>query len=380
MRSVLTIREKRVAQKSNLFKLIHKFHIYAGIFVAIHFAILSLTGVILLFKDDIQGNHKSSRQEVIANKEKFAEKYNQALINLQKLYPKDRPLDIYPDESNTQIIEARLGMNGSTKVHGARIVDLDFNSGKIFTQNALPAASFYNWVFTLHHELFMGTCGQLYIGFVGMMYVLMLLSGLFLYVKFMKGRRFGQLRLARLPKLADLHKYFGIVILAWGLLVGISGMLLAFNPIFTKHFQNNNLRHLTQQYQNVPETDEKAAPLRDIINTASQSKPNFLIWYIVFPGMERGIPGHYLVLMHGTTPLTWQVSEYLVINAKTAKLVEIVQLPILMQSALVATPLHFANYGGIFLKVIWSLFALGSLAVVTFGVLVFFLKWRRRYA
>jgi uncharacterized iron-regulated membrane protein len=244
----------------------------------------------------------------------------------------------------------------------------------------LPASGFYTWALTLHRELFMGTRGQLYIGFVGLTYVLMLLSGFILYAKFMKGRNFGTLRAARLPKLADLHKYLGIVIFAWGLFAGTSGMLLAFNPVFTKHFQNNNLRHLTQQYQNVKEASVRDASLRDVINTSLRSKPNSVIWYIVFPGMERGIPGHYLVLMHGTMPLTWQISEYLVVNAKTAQLVEIVKLPLLLQSALVATPIHFANYGGVFLKLIWSLFALGSLAVVSLGVVVFFMKRRRGYA
>lgn len=360
------------------FKIIYKFHVYAGIFIAFHFAILSLTGLPLLFKHEIQGNPKSTQQEVIENKKQFAEKYEQALTNLKRLYPQDRPLDIYPDENNVQIIQARLGINGSTKVRGARVVDLDFNSGNELRQNEAPASGFFNWMLTLHRELFMGKQGQLYIGFVGTVYVLMLLSGFFIYGKFMKGRSFGDVRTARIPKLADLHKYTGLVSFAWGILAGISGILLAFNPIFTKQFQDTSLKHLTEQYQNVHVAGEKEAPFRDIINTAFQSKPDSVIWYIVFPGMERGIAGHYLVLVHGTTFLTQQFSEYLVINANTAKLTEVVELPVLMQSALTATPVHFANYGGIFLKIIWALFAFCSLVVAFLGVFVFFLRQRKK--
>lgn len=364
----ITIREKPVSQKPKITKqLFYRLHRYVGLFVAMNFLILSLTGLTLLFKDDVQGKHPSSLQEVIATQDQFADKYHLAVENLKKFYPNDRLLDIYPDETNAHIIEARLGVDGATKVRDARVVDIDFDSGKIIQIDALPAAKFYAWILKLHRELFLGTFGQLYIGIIGIAYLFMLCSGFVLYIIQKKPE---MPPVSRIPKMAKLHKKIGIIIFAWGLFAGLSGMLLAFNPIFTKQFQKNQLSHLAEQYQSI-QTNKINASVRDVITTAQKHKPESVIWYIVFPGMERGIASHYLVLMHGTGFLTRQISEYLVINAQTAELVDVVKLPILLQSALVATPVHFANYGGIVLKIVWAIFAFFSFVVVMLGIAVF---------
>lgn len=367
--------------KNTLFKIFYKFHIYAGIFIAIHFAILSVTGLVLLFKHETQG-HQNIQLEDTNTRENFAEKYNQALINLQTKYPHDRPLDMYPDERNPHIIKGRFGVDGATQLRGAKRVTLDFNSGQeIAQQKKSSQTEFFDSILSLHRELFLGANGQIYIGFVGIIYVFLLISGFLIYGRFMKKKEFGAVHSSgRMPNFKDLHKFVGVVSFGWALVIGITGTLLAFNPVFMKRFQENNLHHLYEQYQNFQDTSGQEAPLRDILNTALTYKVDSVISYIVFPGMERGIPAHYLVLMHGTTPLTQQLSEYLVINAQTAKLVEVMPLSLSVEAALVSRPLHFGNYNGILLKIIWAFFTICSLAVAIFGFVSFFVKRRNNSA
>lgn len=380
-----------MAFRKSLFRNIYKAHVYAGIFVAVHFAILSISGLALLFKDEIQGHSKSAAVTATnagagagagLDRQRIAEAYEVVLTNAKRMYPADRPLALFPDETDGNILHARLGIDGATKLRGARKVSFDLFSGAQVIEKSSPSSGFFEWMLLLHRELFMGSNGKLYIGFVGLVYVFMLLSGFFIYGKFMKGRAWGDIRPARLPKLVDLHKFAGAVTFGWGLIVGLSGVFLAFNGLLIKFFQLKSLEHLSRQYQGVSSASGHAlghaAPFGQVIKAALNSQPDSIISYVAFPDAEFGIAGHYLVLVHGADAIASRISRLAVVNAHTGLLAEIVELPLYLKFMLLSEPLHFGDYGGLPLKIIWAAFAVCSLAVVLFGVSSFFLKRKMR--
>lgn len=364
-------------QKS-IFKKVYKAHVYAGLFVAVHFAVFAISGLALLFKDDIQGNVATTENHVQYNSEEGFSSYQQALIKTEAKYPHDLPLALFPDETNKEVLNFRLGLKGETKLRGARKVIVDFKSGDELIEKPAITAGFFDWVLVLHRELFLGSNGKIYLGFVGLVYVFMLLSGFFIYGKFMKNRAMGEVRSQKTLGFTDLHKFFGIISFGWGIIVGLSGTFLAFNGILIKIFQFQSLKHLANQYQSFKATSDFTAPFRQVIASAYQVRPEAFISYVSFPNTEFGIPGHYLVLMNGTTAATERLSELIVVNAQTGLLAEVVQLPFYLKIVLYSEPLHFGNYGGIVLKIIWALFALISLALVCFGVASFFMKRRKQ--
>lgn len=362
------------------YQAIRQFHTKVGVFVAVHFIILSLSGVLLLFKAEVQGTntHPQTGQDLQA----FTKQYEKAQQFLLEHYPNDKPLDMYPDENNSHIIQARLGLGGSTKIQGARIVNIDQRTGQEVPALALPHTRLYERLLSLHYQLFMGPNGQIYIGIVGIAFVLMNLTGILMLLKKRSRKSSKQ---SRLEIVLNIHQQLGVICLTWGLLVGITGTLLAFNPIFTKNFQKNTLQLLAKKYHQTMQ-DPKKLPdiaLKQVLQTAFTAKPNHRIDYIVFPGMERGIQNHFLVLMHGNGMLSQFKSEYLIINAKSAELKESVPLPLLMQLVVIATPIHTANVGSILIKIIWCVFALTTLIFVFLGITIFYLKNSnntRRYA
>lgn len=360
-----------------LFKNIYKVHTYAGIFVAVHFAIFAVSGLILLFKDEIQNEpvvespHTPSAAEKAAN-------YQVILQGISREYPKDRPLALYPDDHNANLIHARSGIDGATELRGARRLSFYLDSGKPVTEKESKASGFFDWVLQLHRDFLLGSNGKLYLGFVGFMYVFMLLSGFFIYGKFMKGRSFGEIRQASVPRWVDLHKFIGVITFGWGLIVGLSGVFLAFNGVLIKFFQMQSLQHLSQKYQSFKPAASEMAPFDQVIENVFRTKIDSVISYISFPHTEYGISGHYLILVNGTTALTQKISELFVMDAYTAKLAEIIELPLYLKVVLLSEPLHFGDYGGLPLKVIWALFTLGSMAVAGFGVASFFMKRKNR--
>lgn len=368
-----------MSPRKSLFRKLYKLHVYLGIFVAVHFAIFALSGLPLLFKDELQGANKEA--VVIVDKGEIANGYAAIFDEIRHVYPNDRLLALFPDETNMSLIHARVGIDGATKLRGAR--RLSFNMIKSpesqgETQSEPVAAEkFFEWLLALHRELFMGSTGKLYVGVVGLAYVFMLISGFIIYGNFMKGRSFGEIRPGNVFKLLDLHKFVGVLSFGWGLIVGISGVFLAFNGVLIKLFLYGSLAHLSEQYRDHQAEAVADAPFVKVVESALNGKSDAVISYISFPDTEFGIPGHYLFLVNGTDRFTERLSELFVINAKTAALTEIVELPLYLKVVLLSEPLHFGDYGGIFLKVIWAVFTICSLGVALFGLFSFYLKRKK---
>ncbi|MCO5143999.1 MAG: PepSY domain-containing protein [Oligoflexia bacterium] len=358
------------------FKYIYKAHTYIGLFVAIHFAIFSLTGLLLLFKDEVQS--EKIEQEKKWTAEEISTAYFSALEKAKLEFPQDKPLAIYPDDNNKNILHIRMGIDGSTKLRGSRRLKYNLQTGEKITHEETSVSGFYDAILILHRELFLGSNGKLYVGFVGFLYVLMLVSGFFIYGRFMKSRTFGEIRKAKIPKLVDLHKFVGVVTFGWGLIIGLSGVFLAFNGLLIKIFQMQSLKHLSEQYSGYIASSNESASLANIIRSVFSEKIDSEISYISFPNTEYGIQGHYLILVDSTQAFAQKLSELFVVNNQTAQIAEIVQLPLYLKLVLLSEPLHFGDYGGLFLKIVWAIFTLCSLAVVLFGVYSFYLKRKNR--
>lgn len=365
-----------MSSRKSLFRTFYKLHVYLGIFVAVHFAVFALTGLVLLFKDELQGETKEA--VVLADKGEIANAYALILKEIQKEYPNDRVLALFPDDTNANIINARVGIDGSTKLRGARRLSFNMLQNVQTHEEAAGESKVFEWLLALHREMFLGSVGKIYVGFVGLAYVFMLISGFFIYGNFMKGRSFGEIRSGKIFRLTDLHKFIGMLSFGWGLIVGMSGVFLAFNGLLIKLFLYGSLAHLSEQYRDHRSETAADAPFVEVVKSALNAKSDAVISYISFPDTEFGIPGHYLFLVNGTDRFSERLSDLLVINAKTAALTEIVELPLYLKLVLLSEPLHFGDYGGIFLKVLWAVFSLCSLAVAGLGLVSFFLKRRKR--
>ena len=76
---------------------------------------------------------------------------------------------------------------------------------------------------------------------------------------------------------------------------------------------------------------------------------------IVFPGSDNGSPHHYVLWASGKTLLTSRLFSPILVDAKTGKLAAIVRMPWYLRALEVSRPLHFGDYGGLPLKILWAL-------------------------
>ena len=83
-----------------------------------------------------------------------------------------------------------------------------------------------------------------------------------------------------------------------------------------------------------------------------------------------------MVFMRGQTPLTSRLLTPLLIDAKTAQLMDIRSLPWYLTALVLSQPLHFGDYDGTPLKIIWALLDLITIIVLVSGL---YLWWKKRH-
>ncbi|WP_413581982.1 PepSY-associated TM helix domain-containing protein [Bdellovibrio sp. HCB288] len=369
-----------MALKNSAFRFFYKLHMYVGLFVAVHFIFLSISGSILLFKEEVEGEiHTAAATS--ATGAPFS--YSGLMSEVLKKFPGERPLAVFKDDENENIINVRLGMNDSKMFRGARKLTYDANTGAEINVEA-SKSSFMDWMLRLHREFFLGSYGKIYVGLIGLLYFFVMLSGFFIYGNFAKKVAFGEVRI-KSPRhwFSDLHRYIGMGVFAWGLIIGATGFLLGISSSLIKFYQYQELKQITLQYKDVHGDNDHVhnmSVLDNVIKTAETSLPNSKVDYIAVPDTQFAPPNHFLVVMVGNTPKTERMTQLVVVDAATGLQGEVRELPWYMEITLASEPLHFGNYGGLFLKIVWLGFSIFSLLLPVFGLVIWYKRKKAKPA
>ena len=99
--------------------------------------------------------------------------------------------------------------------------------------------------------------------------------------------------------------------------------------------------------------------------------------FIAFPGTRFSSEHHYAVFLKGNTHLTAHLATPVLIDAQTLQVTAVVERPWYMDALGMSQPLHFGDYGGMPMKILWA--ALDVLTIIVLGSGVY-LWWVRRRA
>jgi uncharacterized iron-regulated membrane protein len=349
---------------------LYRFHAYGGLWLGAHFLLFLVTGFVLLFKPAAE--FKVAGAAATLNKS-----YSEILRESLARFPGERPLSLFPDEEVPRVLHLRLSPDGSGKFRGARKLDFDLRSGAE-VKGALSETGFFSFVLRLHRELLLGSAGKILVGISGIILLLISLSGFLIYGRFRRGQAFDSVRFGSKPLLlADLHKWLGAAAGAWVLLVTFTGIFLAFNSLLIKLYQAQNLASLSQAYQGHAASADPAL-VDSVINNALAARPGSALDFLAFPGTEFSLPAHYLLLLKTPTSFGGEVHELAVVEAGTARVAEVRELPVYLKTLLLSEPLHFGDYGGLTLKILWGSFALVCFAMTIVGIWGWFAKRTER--
>jgi uncharacterized iron-regulated membrane protein len=97
---------------------------------------------------------------------------------------------------------------------------------------------------------------------------------------------------------------------------------------------------------------------------------------IAYPETLFSSNHHYAIFMRGNTPLTSRLLKPALIDAKDGKLTDMRSMPWFVNALFISEPLHFGDYGGLPLKIIWALFDIATIAVLISGLYLWIARVR----
>jgi uncharacterized iron-regulated membrane protein len=213
---------------------------------------------------------------------------------------------------------------------------------------------------------------------MGLLFVLAIISGVVLYAPFMRRLDFATVRPNKSTRVRwlDLHNLIGVVTLTWAFVVGLTGVLNACADLVIAQWRNDSLAAMVAPYKDAPPLTERA-PATHLLDIAQTTVPGSEPSFIAFPGSRFSSEHHYAVFMKGSTHLTSHLLTPVLIDAESLKVTAIVSSPWYMDALLLSQPLHFGDYGGMPMKILWGVLDVLTIIVLSSGV---YLWWVRRRA
>jgi uncharacterized iron-regulated membrane protein len=294
----------------------------------------------------------------------------------RKMYPSDIIVSIFVDDDEPKAVvwlaPSWDAFNADRKT--GHWIRFDSRTAQVLKQSKPineERPTFLGVMLNLHKDLFAELPGELFMGLMALLFVAAIVSGIAVYGPFMRKIDFGTVRTNRSTRLKwlDLHNLIGVVTLAWGLAVGVTGVINELSTPLFALWQKTDVAAMLQPLQGkpVPAQSELSSP-QAAFDKVQAALPGMIVSSLVYPGARFGSPYHYLVWTKGKDPLTSRLFSPVLVDARSGRLDSIVAMPWYLRALEVSRPLHFGDYGGMPLKIIWALLDIVTIAVLGSGL------------
>lgn len=345
-------------------KFLWKTHSLLGLGAGLILLIIGLTGSILVFKNELV--LWELREHLTVERGPLAPGWvDTAVARVKKEYPdynlrylnvEDRP-DRYPHVWIQKPDEPNWSFVILSPVDGAPLVKRQWQT--------LIAG----WVLRIHYSLLLDAWGIAIVALFSIALVLSCVTGLWIYGPFLKN--LFRLRWGAAARLlfSDMHRAVGIGFFVFNLMWGITGGFWNIRSVV--HFFSHE-----EHGPEVFDYDVSKVSLDRMLSQSREKIPGLQPVWIEFPH-EKDHPFEVMGNIRGWNFLLGEHSGKVMFNAKSG---DFEKLEDVRDAGLWATvdemlePLHFGNFGGLPIKLLWSL------GGITPGILTIsgFLIWRAR--
>ncbi|MBB4818438.1 putative iron-regulated membrane protein [Pseudomonas alcaligenes] len=352
-------------------------HTWTSLICTAFLLLLALTGLPLIFHHEI--DHLLGDAPVLREMPADSPRLDlQQLVQAAEAHRQGEVVQYlgWEDDEPNGVVAITAATAG-TEPNSSHTFMLDARSGEPV---AMPSANggFMMTMLRLHVDLFAGLPGKLLLAFMGLLFVVAIVSGAVLYAPFMRRLEFGTVRRDRSTRTRwlDLHNLIGIVTLTWALVVGVTGVISACADLVIAAWRNESLAAMVEPYRDAPPLTERA-PATRLLEIAAQATPGMEPDFIAFPGTRFSSEHHYSVFMKGSSHLTSHLWTPVLIDARTLVVTAIGERPWYMDALAMSQPLHFGDYGGLPMQLLWATLDVLTIIVLGSGL---YLWWVRRRA
>jgi uncharacterized iron-regulated membrane protein len=349
-------------------------HKWSSLVSTLFLLMLCVTGLPLVFTHEIE-EVLLPQAWTAANPAAAPLSLDQVLAAGLALHPGEVPAFMSFDEDRPVVNVTSVDPNGPAGKYSFEPIDR--TSGEV----APPVAGHpvMEFLLQLHTDMFLGLPGMLFLGLMGLMLIAAVVSGVVLYAPFMRRLPFGTVRARKAARTRwlDYHNLLGVVTAGWVLVVGATGVVNALATPILAYWKETALKELTVAYD-APAPAQGRASLDAAVERAKAALPGMKLQFVAFPGTDYSTDHHYAVFFHGDTPLTTHLTTPALIDARTGELAAVAPTPWYVKALSLSQPLHFGDYGGLALKILWALLDIATIIILISGLYLWLAKGRRK--
>ncbi|WP_343650113.1 PepSY-associated TM helix domain-containing protein [Herbaspirillum sp.] len=334
-----------------------------------------LTGLPLVFADEIEALQQ--HLPVVADPTASAD-LDHLLQQTRQRYP-GQVIDFVVRDDDAPYINIGLRPDADASPASTHRLRFDARDGRLLREIAASDSGKLDTMALLrqlHATLLGGLPGGLLMAAVALLFLVALVSGVVLYAPFTRKQPFGRIRRSSSRvRWLDLHKLLGISTVVWTCVVGATGLFNELQrPLFALWSQQY-IKGAASGRGGAPLPVARPYPLMQAIAHVESALPGTRVGTILMPGSRLAPPDHYLLWAAGDHGLTTHMLQPVLVDARDGQITAIAAMPWYLRVLELSRPLHFGDYGGLPLKLLWAVLDMATIGLLGSGL---YLWWIRR--
>lgn len=362
-----------MSKSKNTNKKLWRIHNWVGLYAGIVIAVLSVTGVVALFKVEID-EAINGRYYKIAQPDDTADFHpgvHQLIDSLRSVYGAKTFSGVLPSTDKSKNWIAGFGVRGKNPldIQSVQVFFNPYTAEVVGTRDYFQ--TFAHYIRHIHVRLFIGLFGRMWVGLGGIALLVSTITGILIYGEFMKNQFFGAIRNKNLKlKSADYHKVIGVTTLLFNLMISITGAWLGLQALLQPALMVKS----PERYERI----EKPISSEVDVDFNVDYVKAYKIARKLFPDLDpvyirQSRDGSRSILIGGDVPQTAYQGAVNSIVLDKADYSELSRYDVRTKSLgdkvyYAQEGLHYGDFGGIWVKVIYSFlgFTSGALAILGF--------------
>ncbi len=355
---------------------LHAWHRWTALVTGVFVFVLSLTGAVAVFRDEIDRLLTPARVVAPPTPGAARAPLARALDAVRARHPGATlaSLEIARDPTAALVVhveEGRVRHEVFVDPYTARVT------------GARTGETVANVVRQAHVRFyFFGWQGRVAVGLFGVALLVSSVTGLLIYAPFMKGLAFGTIRRHRLQlATADWHKLVGVLTLAFNVVIAVTGAVLGLENLQRYSPAAREALHPgppAAVRASRPTSLAGAVPADTALARARAALPGVTFTRVELPAVGKG---HYRLSGDHGTRWSQQDASEAVVETHTGRVLwthDARAARPVTRAYNLSEPLHFGTFGGLPVRVLYALLGVASGALSITGYALWALKRRRR--
>jgi uncharacterized iron-regulated membrane protein len=340
-----------------------KIHSITGLVAGIFIFIISITGSILVFHEEL--DHLSYPNAQIEPGLRYLP-VDSCYGIIKKRYPASRISHCHLPEKNTDlflftIYDSSLGNTGEPHK-----LFIHPQTGRIL-KTASARNNFVNWIAVMHNSFHIGKPGEWLFGFFALIFLLSIITGFILFRKnILAVLTFRK----RILKRSNLHQLIGVYALLFNLMISFTGFWMQ-RYVFKKDFYRAS--SYTPVFNSSPSLQ---FCLENSLAELKETYPAFTAYVIYFAQKPNGMTSIYGSRSTNSFIHSKKFADAIFLDSvgKVKRTAFVDEIDASDRYDIINSQVHFGQYGGITVKIIYCLFGLTGGALSITG----YFLWMRR--